>query len=329
VRIRHGRGLGPLVAAVAMAVVLLPAWSVSVAQAAGAADAQASAVVELINGERAYHGLAALSPDPYLASKARDGAVWCPNDASKVMDGRAKDMAVNDYFSHALRLCSQYTIIDAMKTWGYTGGRGEIISENSVGVHTVTYTYGCSPSVPTCPGSTITTYNTVARAMSGWMGSSVHYSIITGSYNRVGCGAWVSPGGVYYYACLFALNGSPIVTPRPKATRQPGGAAPGPGVSVEPAAPPMPAPTLAPPWPTPSGASAWVIPPAPAARAGIDPSANDVPEESASGGARHSNDSLPPLGQLALTAFGAAGALALVWLRMGPLGRYGRHRPAP
>jgi uncharacterized protein YkwD len=318
VRNRHGRALAPLAAALAMAAVLLPAWSVPEARAAGAADSQASAVVRLINGERAYRGKAALSVDSYLTAKARDGSVWCPNDSSLVMSGRARDMAVSGYFSHNLRLCTKYTIIDAMATWGYTRGRGEIISYNSVGTATVGYTYGCSPSVTNCPGSTTTTYNTVARAMSGWMGSSVHYSIITGSYDRIGCGAWVSAGGAYYYACLFAAGGSPIVTPKPKATPRP-------------AAPPKP--TAPPPWTSPSGwwLSAQDMASPAEGSAASGPAASGPAASGPAGGpaggpesspAQNPNDGLPPAAQAALAAVGAVCALAMVWLRLGSLRRY-------
>jgi uncharacterized protein YkwD len=334
VRIRHGRALAPLAAALAMAAVLLPAWSVAPARAADDADTQASAVVWLINGERAYRGKAALSVDPYLTAKARDGAVWCPNDSSLVMAGRANDMAVNGYLSHDLRLCTKYSIIDAMATWGYTGGRGEIISYNSVGVHTVDYAYGCSPSVATCPGSTTTTYNTVARAMSGWMRSSLHYSIITGSYNRVGCGAWVSSGGVYYYACLFALGGNPIVTARPKAT-------PGPVVTPKPTAqataeapltPTDPVPT---PLPTPSGL--WLAAQDPVSPIEGNPAANGadggIPAAIGPQGGppfspeRDADDGLPQAAQAVLAAAGMMGMLAVVWLRLGSLRRYRTRGP--
>jgi uncharacterized protein YkwD len=304
VRNRHGRALAPLAAALAMAAFLLPAWSVPEARAAGAADSQASAVVRLINGERAYRGKAALSVDSYLTAKARDGSVWCPNDSSLVMDGRARDMAVSGYFSHNLRLCTKYTIIDAMATWGYARGRGEIISYNSVGTATVSYTYGCSPSITNCHGSTTTTYNTVARAMSGWMGSSVHYSIITGSYDRIGCGAWVSAGGAYYYACLFAAGGSPIVTPKPKAT---------------------PKPTAPPPWTSPSGwwlSAQDVASPAEGSAGGSPAASGPAAIGPESSPAQNPNDGLPPVAQAALAAVGAVCALAMVWLRLGSLRRY-------
>jgi uncharacterized protein YkwD len=329
-RTRHGRGLASIAAAMTLAaLMLLPAWSVNVPEvrAAGAANAQASELVRLINGERAYRGKSTLSLDGYLASKARDGSVWCPNDSSKVVDGRAKDIAVSGYFSHSLRLCPKYTVIDAMATWGYTRGRGEILTYNSgFGTGTKTYTYGCSPSVTTCPGPTTPTYSTTARAMAGWMGSSVHYSIILGSYDRVGCGAWVGSDGTYYYACLVAMGGNPIITPRPAAP-----AKPAPGGASEPTVAPTPAPTQPPPWPSPSGARAWiatrVVLPTPES----DPETGDgtgsvwadLARDPPSGPGQGSPDEdLPQAAQVALCAGGAALTLVIVWSRLGPLRRY-------
>ena len=331
--IRHGRGLAPFAVALAMAALLLPVWSVPAARAASAADAQASAAVRLINGERAYWGKTALRPDSYLAGKARDGSVWCPNNSSLVMAGRAKDMAVSGYFSHNLRLCPGYDIIDAMATWGYTRGRGEIISYNSVGVQTVSYAYGCSPSIATCPGPATTTYNTVARAMSGWMRSSVHYSIITGSYDRVGCGAWVSSSGVYYYACLFAAGGSPIVTPRPRpvATPRPKPVATPPPPSEatpEDVASTTPDPTQPPPWPTPPGARTWFVVPDPARAIsdGDGPAADGLAADGLAAGlpspAQPSDEGLPEPARAALAVVGVAWTLVFVWLRLGPRRRY-------
>jgi uncharacterized protein YkwD len=344
---RHGRPLLPLAGAFAIAAaLLLPAWSVPPALAAGAADAQASELVGLINGERAYAGKGALRLDSYLAAKARDGTIWCPNDASKTMAGRAKDIAVSGYFSHELRLCTQYTIIDAMKTWGYKGGRGEILTYNSgFGVGTITYRYGCRPGVTSCPGGAISTSSTTARAMTGWMQSSAHYSIILGRYDRVGCGAWVGSSGTYYYACLFALGGNPIATPKPKATPRPPAAG---GEAPPPAATPVPGgPTQPPPWPSPSGAAAWIVmpelqpypsPPADAADAVPPASESPIPTPDAAaraGTARAGSapgsgaglpSGLPPEVEGALAAGGFAATVIVAWLGMlrGPRRLRGR-----
>jgi uncharacterized protein YkwD len=261
----------PFIAALAVAVLLLlPPWSASPARAAGAADAQASELVRLINGERAYLGKPALRLDRFLASKARDGSIWCPNDASLVMAGRAKDIALFGPMVHSLRLCTKYSVVDAMKTWGYKGGRGEILAMNGgYGTDTITYTYGCSPSVTPCPGADTTTYSTTAHAMMGWMRSSGHYAVIVGSYDRVGCGGWVSSSGAFYYSCLFSMGGSPVATPKPtpkptaKATPRPGsgggGSSGGGAAATQKVLAASSSPTQAPPWPSPSGASAWIV----------------------------------------------------------------------
>jgi hypothetical protein len=197
-------------------------FSVPAALAAGPGNAQANELVRLINGERAAHGKAALSTDSFLAAKARDGAVACPNDATKVMYGRARDFAVYGVGAnaHALRLCPSYTSMDAMAEWGYRGARGEIMALNGgYGTTKVTYTYGCTPSLRTCPGSATSTYHTTDVAMWDWTSSSTHYAIIVGSYDRVGCGAWIGSNGAYYYDCMFSRGGPS----RPKAATRPAG----------------------------------------------------------------------------------------------------------
>jgi uncharacterized protein YkwD len=330
VRVHRGRPFAPILAALVVAAVLLPAWSATApqARAAGAADAQASELVRLINGERVTAGKSALGLDRYLAGKARDGAIWCPNDASKVMAGRAKDIALNGPFSHNLRLCSQYSVTDAMKTWGYGGARGEILAMNSgYGTSQVTYAYGCTPSVSECPGPETSAYATTARAMTGWMHSSGHYSIIVGNYDRVGCGAWVGSNGTYYYSCLFSRGGGPVATPKPpsKATARPGagGGAPHPS-SVTAGATATPAATRPPPWPTPSGACGQI------AVARVSPDAGPTqaaPEEDGAGDASAgdaagpASSGLPPPAQVVAVAGGATGMAVLAWPLLGVLRR--------
>lgn len=224
----------------AFALSLSLALSVPAAMASGPANAEANELVRLINGERAYLGKAPLRTDAFLASKARDGAIACPNDASKVMYGRAKDFAVYGYpsNSHLLRLCPTYTSMDAMASWGYKGSRGEITALNGgYGTGKVAYTYGCTPSVRTCPGSTTSTYHTTDIAMWDWTSSASHYAIIIGSYDRVGCGAWIGSNGAFYYDCLFSRGG-----PSHKAASKPAAAGGGQGAattatpSIDPAA---------------------------------------------------------------------------------------------
>ena len=216
------------------------ALSVPAAMASGPANAEANELVRLINGERAYLGKAPLRTDSFLASKARDGAIACPNNASLVMYGRAKDFAVYGYpaNSHLLRLCPTYTSMDAMASWGYKGSRGEITALNGgYGTGKVAYTYGCTPSVRTCPGSSTSTYHTTDIAMWDWTSSATHYAIIIGSYDRVGCGAWIGSNGAFYYDCLFSRGG-----PSHKAASKPAAGAGGQGAattatpSIDPAA---------------------------------------------------------------------------------------------
>jgi hypothetical protein len=201
-------------------------WSVPAAQASGPANPEATELVRLINGERAHLGRAALRVDTFLAGKARDGAVACPNDPSLVVAGRAKDFALYGWGSnaHALRLCPNYTSMDAMRSWGYTGGRGETAALNGgYGTAKVTYAYGCSPSVRTCSGASTTSYSTTAHAMLNWTSSSSHYSIIIGAYDRVGCGAWIGANGAYYYDCMFSRGGRAATRSAPRTGSSGGG----------------------------------------------------------------------------------------------------------
>jgi hypothetical protein len=218
-------------------------WSVPATLASGPANAEANELVRLINGERAYLGKAALRTDTFLASKARDGAVACPNDASEVMYGRAKDFAVYGFpaNAHQLRLCPTYTSMDAMASWGYRGSRGEITALNGgYGTGKVDYTFGCTPSLRTCPGSATSTYHTTDIAMWDWTSSSTHYAIIIGSYDRVGCGAWIGSNGAYFYDCMFSRGGpsAPKAAPRPTgAARAPAAGTVAPTSAVSTAAP--------------------------------------------------------------------------------------------
>jgi hypothetical protein len=193
-------------------------WSVPTASAAGAGNAEAGELVRLINGERAALGEAPLRVDTFLATKARDGAVACPNNAGLVAAGRAEDFAVYGYpkNSHLLRLCPTYTAMDAMKMWGYRGGRGEVTAVNGgYGTGQVDYRYGCTPTLRTCPGATTSTYYTTARVLTNWTSSSTHYAVIVGKYDRIGCGAWIGSDDAFYYDCMVSMGGR--VAPKPPA----------------------------------------------------------------------------------------------------------------
>ena len=184
--------------------------SVQPVMASGAADAQATDLYRLINGERAYLGKSALRVDTFLAGKARDGAVACPNNASLVMNGRARDFADFGYpsNSHLLRLCTKYTALDAMATWGYNTYRGEVTAVNG-GYGTVahSYTFGCSPTVRTCKGRSTTASYTADITVGDWMGSATHYAVLVGNYDRIGCGVWVGSNGAFFYDCLVSKGG--------------------------------------------------------------------------------------------------------------------------
>jgi hypothetical protein len=250
-RPRYSMLLGA-VALSSLTLALSLAWAVPATFAAGPANPEANELVRLINGERAYLGKAPLRTDTFLAAKARDGAVACPNDASKVMEGRAKDFAVFGFpaNAHLLRLCPTYSSMDAMKEWGYNGGRGEITALNGgYGTGAIAYNYGCNPSVRTCPGPATSTYYTTDRAMTNWTSSATHYAIIIGNYDRVGCGAWVGSNGAYYYDCMFSRGGRSA----PKAASRPAGgaAAAGTGTPLPSATPEL----TASPSPTPSPTS--------------------------------------------------------------------------
>ena len=226
------------------------AWGVPTATAStGPLDAQSSEMVRLINGARSAAGKSSLDVDPFLASKARDGAIPCPDDASKTIAGRSQDFAAYATMSHDLRLCdaASYALSETLfvnvlqSSWGY-GSVGEIDLVNSgYGSGAFLYTYGSWQTW---------TYSTTGHAMLGWATSSSHWDIIMGGYDRVGCGGWAS-GSSYYYDCVFSSGGpngtvspptespfsNPLPTPAPTPTPVP---------TVAPTPPPTAAPTTAP-----------------------------------------------------------------------------------
>jgi uncharacterized protein YkwD len=187
----------------------VPASAATAADPAWRADYAGAELVRLINGERVDHGLPAVYADELLTDKARDGTIACPNDSHAVMAGRARDMVLNGVFSHDLRLCPAYTVLDDFAAWGYNTFRGEIIAWNNYPSAATSYAYGCSVSGADCSETAATlTSATVAAAMRGFMGSAEHRAIILGHYDRVGCGAWADPlSDRKMYACLFSLGG--------------------------------------------------------------------------------------------------------------------------
>lgn len=221
------------------------AWQVPAASAAsGPLDAQASELVRLINGARSANGKSQLRVDTFLSSKARDGAIPCPDVAGQTIAGRAKDFAVYGTMSHDLRLCasgsgalSTKSFLTVLQSWGY-GSVGEINLDNGG--------YGNGAYLYTVVGSKKTwqtwTYSTTGHGMIGWKSSSSHWNVIIGNYDRIGCGGWAS-GSTYYYNCLFA-RGGPNATKAPPTVSPFNNPLPTPKVTPPPAAKPNPVPTV-------------------------------------------------------------------------------------
>lgn len=199
-------------------------------------DGAAAELVRLLNGERVYHGLPALPVDPFLAWVARDGPVPCPD--GQVANGRAKDMALNDYFSHQLRLCPTYDISSAFQAWGYIGSAsnatsgqtvGEIVAYNSgYDFNLYPYTFGCDVLYNNCNGSTTSAPSTVGLASAQFMTSQGHRDVVLSTlFDRFACGAWQVPWTDYpgsfttYYSCLFASGPGTAVAPAPTPTAIP------------------------------------------------------------------------------------------------------------
>lgn len=208
-----------LPAAVAFGLALFVAsltWQVPAARAgSGPLDAQSNEIVRLINGARAASGKSALNVDTFLASKARDGAIPCPDNAAESISGRTQDFAAYDAMDHKLRLCDapSYTLsttsyVTVLQGWGY-GSVGEINLVNGG--------YGSGAFLYSVGGWQSWTYSTTGHAMLGWQSSSSHWNIILGGYDRVGCGGWAS-GSTYYYECSFSSGGPNGVESPPTAS---------------------------------------------------------------------------------------------------------------
>ena len=195
----------------------------------GQYDAGAAELERILNFERVQVGLPALPIDTFLAGKTRDGAVACPGDASLVMQGRAKDIALHEFLDnpHQLRLCPTKSSLDAMTAWGYAGPAGEIIAFNggydSANPDTNTdpawYRNDCGDPGLSCE---FLTYRTVSRAATGFMNDPPHRDIVLGDYDRFACGAWIAPTTPgettdYWYVCMYA-SGGPNPTEAPPTT---------------------------------------------------------------------------------------------------------------
>jgi hypothetical protein len=316
--------LGALPSSVAIAATLI-AGSMLVqlpsAQAAAPADPYSREMTRLINGARAAAGKPALKVDVFLASKARDGSIPCPDDAAKSISGRSLDFATYGQMSHQLRLCdasaytlSSKTFVSMMQTaWGY-GSVGEILLVNGG--------YGGDEFLYTYKGWSTWTYATTGHGMMGWATSSSNWNIIMGSYDRVGCGAWSPSGSTVYYACLFSVGGpspsglaaapiaspfhdplptppaTPIPTPAPVATPAPVKTP----AHVNPTQPPTSGSTRAPANPGPVGTSQGYsggqsTGPGPSSTPAPVPTGTQTPPAGPSNAAASASD--PPLGLVA------------------------------
>jgi uncharacterized protein YkwD len=225
-----------------------PATSAAATFTPGVAESE---LVRLLAGERAAHGLPALALDPFLASKARDGAVPCPPESgvTATMPGRSKDMALSGYFSHQLRLCPTYSILDAFWAWGFRDMVRENVSFNGgYDFAPFPYQWGCDTREENCTGATTSAPTTVAISARGFMDSAGHRAaVLATDVDRWGCGAWESPtpdadgNRLHYYTCLFAQGPgtmpAPTATPTPLPTVSP---TPTPAPSATPRATPRP-----------------------------------------------------------------------------------------
>src|SRR5687767_13822253 len=126
--------------------------------------AQESVLIDLLNADRAAHGLPALEFDPGLATVAR----W-----------RSEDMAERRYFRHDI---GGYQVFEVMRDHGVTY---RVAGEN------LAYNY-YSPE------------ETAARAERALMESPTHRAnILRSDYTHVGVGVAVAPDGRYLFTQLL------------------------------------------------------------------------------------------------------------------------------
>ncbi len=177
-------------------------------------------VMRLVNGERTWQGLTKFKLDTFLAAKAQDSPIRCPNDATKLNPGRAQSVAAQNVIPapHALPLCKSYTVLSVFPYWNYSGYRAEILAVDNQDYSRVRYDYSCPIGSQLTCGHSSYTYApfTAAQAVRMWMNSSTHRAKMLGSYTRVGCGVWQG-GTAYYggyaytdtrwYSCIFGNYG--------------------------------------------------------------------------------------------------------------------------
>jgi uncharacterized protein YkwD len=173
-----------------------------------------SQLITLTNQARASAGLGALKVDATLRSIAR----W-----------RSKDMAVRNYFDHAIPNPPGGKVFNEMDRRGYCYKvAGENIGWNNASDSTATQ-----------------------KIMNAFMGSPGHRANILGSkWDRIGIGAYKEANGNHYWTVLFADScaGAPVPTPKPKPAPNPT-----PHATPRPTPHPTPKPTPRPtPKPTPA-----------------------------------------------------------------------------
>jgi len=178
-------------------------------------------VLRLINGERSVKGTNTLVLDTFLATKAQDSPIRCPNDASKLNQGRALSVATQNLIPapHPLPLCKSYTVLSVFPYWNYSGYRAEILAVNTQDMSYRRYDFGCpvGTSGLTCNSSRYTyAPYTAAQAVRMWMNSSTHRAKMLGDYRRAACGVWQGGDAVYggytyrntrWYPCIFGNDG--------------------------------------------------------------------------------------------------------------------------
>lgn len=175
-------------------------------------------LMRLTNLDRAVYGKAALAIDPVLARFARDTPFACPSNSALVIDGRAQDIGVRDWFQHTIKDCLKsdgtlYGSLDILSTvFHYATYPGENIAKNNWPASSGTYSVGCQVDGTGCSGAT-ESITTVAVAERMFMMSAGHRANILGDFDRFGCGAWVGPDGWASYACLFSKGGTTTAAP--------------------------------------------------------------------------------------------------------------------
>jgi hypothetical protein len=166
--------------------------------------------------------------DGRLAEIARNARFTCPTNRSRAYNGRARDMADRNYFSHTVPGCyssgtTPFRSVEIVRrAFGYAGARSEILHWNGYpSAAKTTYRLGCDIAGKNCKDATTTAPYTVTLAQRNFMSSAPHRAAELNRYQRFGCGTARAPGSSRtYFACLFADGGStiPVTAPAPAPT---------------------------------------------------------------------------------------------------------------